>query len=239
MGKRKNRKAAPRPSPATRDAMIMRFPGSADAVDPAVIELMPEHARLIGFLVAEWTQIEYKLTMYLALCLHAEARYIQPMIYAIESSKARINAVGAALRELVDNEPGRLWVEHTLTEAEKLLQQRNKYAHGMYGVDATSGECTLIGMGGRRETKLAPLHDLEHQFERMKALSHRLGVAIAAELGLPLGGPDATDSVPRDHPRIRTRTPPAPAGPPPASPATPADAEGLPPAGTDQDTPEG
>jgi hypothetical protein len=178
---------------------VLMFPQDAKTIPPSPLEAFPEHAKYIAYIVAEWSQIEYKLAMWTALRMSADKHVVMPMIYALETSRARLDVMAAVLRELVGDHPkvkGRL--DKLLTEASQLLSLRVRYAHGHFGPDADSQELAIAGMGKRQAINI-PLHELKHHFTRFKGLSHELAVIVATELGLPLGGPDAPDSAPT-HP---------------------------------------
>jgi len=178
---------------------VLMFPLDAKNVPPSPLEAFPEHAKHIAFIVAEWSQIEYKLAMWTALRMSADQHVVLPMIYALETSRARLDVMAAVLSGLVGDHPkvkGRL--ERLLTEASQLLALRVRYAHGHFGPDADSQELAIAGMGKRPPINI-PLHELKHHFTRFKSLSHELALIIATELGLPLGGPETPDTVPA-HP---------------------------------------
>lgn len=182
-----------------RGVGVMTFPNDVDIVGPSPLEAFPEHARLIAYIIAEWSQIEYKLAMWLALRLSANNDIILPMVYALETSRARLDVMATALRQLLGQHPsvkGRL--DKMLIEAGQVLTLRNRYAHAHFGPDADSRELAIAGMGKKPPTNV-PLHELTHHLNRAKSLSHQLGLILAAELGVPIKGPGAPDSVPA-HP---------------------------------------
>jgi hypothetical protein len=200
----KNRKhpkyKPPQPRQQERETQMITFPRDPHIVEPSVMEEFPEHAKFVGFIIAEWSQIEVKLTLILAAKLSADQQIIIPMIAAIESSRARLNTIQAALYALAG--PGtalRRRLGKVLEEADKLLTLRNRYAHAHFGPERESRELAITSLGGRTRPLSIPLHELKHHFERMKQLSHLLGVILAAELKLPLMGPDSPSSVPT-HP---------------------------------------
>jgi hypothetical protein len=177
------------------------MPSGVDAVDPTMLEAFPEHAKIIAFIIAEWSQVEYKLGLWLALRLSADGRIIQPMIYAIESSRARINAMHSAITHLLVHDPkSTKAVDAIFGEVSSMLNLRNRYAHAHFGRDSDSEELAIAAPPGKTTKPFnIPLHELQDHFSKMKRLSHKLGVILAAELKLPLKGPDAPASIPA-HP---------------------------------------
>lgn len=190
-------------------AMVMRFPGHVDKVDACLLEEFPEHAKTIALIIATWSQIEFNLSLFLAASLRADRGIIQPMIYAIESSGARMEAIRTALLRIYPGEKAAKFIGDLMAEASQLLVQRNKYAHAYYGQIDEPKELALIGLHEKRKTTVVPLHDLAHQYERMKKLSHRTAVLVAAEMQLPLGGPGAADTIPQRPPELRRRDDPS------------------------------
>ena len=167
-------------------AVLGRRTDSDSRVTLTTLEQFPEHAKLVGFIVAEWTQIEFALANYLSLVAYENSWMIVRMIYAIESSGARLNAITTALA-LVASYPKtkRLTVPvitDLMADARQLLAMRNKYAHALYGIDEASNQLVIVGtFSGKKETGL-PLHDLTHQFERMKAFARRVRALPLAEM---------------------------------------------------------
>src|ERR1700738_1781366 len=177
---------------------VAMFPKDETTIGSSPLEAFPEHAQLITYVIAEWSQIEYRLALWLARRLSKDKHVILPMIYALETSRARLDIMAPGLRQLI-SEPrvqGRL--DKLLGEASQFLNLRNRYAHGHFGQDADSGELAIAGMGKKSPINI-PLHELKDHCGRMKPLPHQLSVILAAELGLPLKGPVALDSVPA-HP---------------------------------------
>src|SRR5262245_29794224 len=108
---------------------------------PTFLEDYPEHARLIGCLIAEWTAIEYKLMWLASFRMGVNARVVQPMIYGIDSSNARLESLRGAFMAIHNkSEAMRSEMEATLSESKQLLTQRNKYAHAIYGENTKTKE---------------------------------------------------------------------------------------------------
>lgn len=149
--------------------------------DPAITEQFPEHMKLVGNLVSEWSQVEHKLVVLLSYLMSADAEIIRPMLYAIESSSARLDAIRAALLVLLHGNDQ--WLEvltPLMDKAGSLLAQRNKYGHALYGMTG-KGELGFVRVSKNQVTAV-PLHDLEHQFGRMKELAGEIGALIPAAM---------------------------------------------------------
>jgi hypothetical protein len=189
------------------------------ANDPALIEAFPEHARMIGYIVAEWSQVEYKTAALVAIALRVPFQVIADMVYALESGGARMDVMRGALSHL-NEEPARSEVEALFTEADSLRHQRNKFAHGLYG----HGPNRELVMHGVRKASLGevPLHDLMHQYGRMKALSYRAGRLVSSLADMfqeQPQGPGASASLPSTAlGSTGPQSPPSPPEPPPPSP---------------------
>src|SRR4051794_40303948 len=87
------------------------------ANDPTLMEGFPEHAKLIGYIIAEWSQIEYKMAALVAISLQVPFTSIANMIYALESPGARLDVMRAGLSH-IHREPGLSEVTALLTEAD-------------------------------------------------------------------------------------------------------------------------
>jgi hypothetical protein len=199
---------------------VFTLPASENAIDPTAMERFPEHARLIGCFIAEWSVAEHWLALWLGLQLSDDAAIIRPMIYAIESSRARVDAMAAAMDQLfARDQRARLKVAEVFKEALQLLTLRNRYAHGYFGDDPDSGELAITSPASAKRPINIPVHELKHHFERLKRFSHRMSLIVAAEIGLPLRGPHEPGSVPAHplgSPFVRTRS--GLEAPPPPSP---------------------
>src|SRR5262245_17223597 len=84
-----------------REVNIMMFPRSEDDRPNSPLEEFPEHAQLISYIIAEWSQIEHKLAIWLGLRLSADNQIIAPMVFALETSRARLDLIAAGLRHLM------------------------------------------------------------------------------------------------------------------------------------------
>jgi hypothetical protein len=182
MSKRKKDKSKPRRTGRVKptDAQILRLPERGDPVT-GLLEEFPEHAKLIAYIVSEWTALEHKLallTMFAAN--HAPERFaIRSMIYAIESSKARLDAMHAAMLSLAQSEGIQVSALSTMFDgARQLLTQRNRYAHAMYGKNGSTGELIRIDLKSDESVEV-PLYDLEQQFQRMRNHSNAVGSVVA------------------------------------------------------------
>jgi len=168
---------------ADREDFILSLPlDPQGANDPLVIEVFPDHLRLIGLIIAAWSEVEYKLIGLLAIELRASMDTVTAMIYALESSGARLEVIAAAFTTLAEDESARIEAAATITEAQSLLRQRNKFAHALYG-ESSKGEMAILSLQKGTAVEL-PLHDLKHQFERMKQLSYRVGRELSIRAGL-------------------------------------------------------
>lgn len=173
---------------------VTQLPLRAEAIhDPALVEQFPDHMRVIGCLIAEWSHVEYKLVVLLSLAAKVDLRAMQTMLYAVESSRARLSVIRAMFTYLKDD-VRRTEALDLLDEAGSLLQQRNKYAHALYG-ESGSGEIAIVGVKDRTGVDM-PLHDITHQFTRMKALSFRVGRMLSRVAGRYEEPPPGFDASP-------------------------------------------
>lgn len=194
-----------------RNVGVLAFPANETSYGPSPLEAYPEHAMYIAYIIAEWSQIEYKLAMWLALRLSTDKHIVLPMVYRLETSRARLDMMAAGLRELLpDHNEVSGKFEKLLGDASGALNLRNKYAHAHYGPDNDSGELAIAGMGKKKHVNV-PLHELKSHFAQMQQTSHTLGLILAAELELPLLGPDKPETMPA-HPlgKFAVRVRPAP-----------------------------
>ncbi len=153
-----------------------------------MLEEFPKHALCISYLIAEWSAVENKLVKLATISVGTAAYIIEPMVYSIVSSFTRLEALQGAFAVIYQkNEPKRTDMEEVCLQAKSLLTQRNKYAHALYG-RTHGGELVVIGTRGKPSEEI-PLYNLEHQLERMKILSHRVGKLLMQRIvdtGAPL-----------------------------------------------------
>lgn len=165
------------------DRYVLRVPhpDPGSNAGQSFLEDSPEHAKTIAFLIAEWNALEQKLVYLTSLSMEVHRRVIIPMVYASDSSRTRLESIRGALAILFKDEPTQhAEMTEILDAAGGFLTQRNKYAHAVYG-KSKQGELVLHNV--REHTSdLVPLHDIQHQFERMKALSDRIGRLLARKM---------------------------------------------------------
>jgi hypothetical protein len=146
------------------------------------LEEFPEHARLIGLIVAEAAAFEHGLIKMLALTIGQREMAIYPIIYAIHSGNGRLEAMARGF-ERMEPDKDRLALIHIAIErAKDLLPKRNKYAHGlyesgMYGfpeskIPGVIGLMSMKNAGSSKPTGYGLTTDeLQGVFEEMKALT--------------------------------------------------------------------
>jgi hypothetical protein len=121
-----------------------------------------------------------------ALVSRSDRHIIFPMVYAIQSSNARVGAMKAALSQLISigSQIDALKVDDVFDRAEKMLRMRDKYAHARYGwfdAVAPGDKLWVIGQGTKASHEL-PLHDLMHQLDRAKELHQDVQSLVDSEL---------------------------------------------------------
>lgn len=151
------------------------------ADDPLIVEAYPEHFQIIGFFIAGWSELEYKLMAFLAVELQIPLKIVTAMMYAIESSGARLDVMRAVFGQAPDS-PVKTEYLDFLTEAGSILTQRNKFAHAIYA-EGHNYELAILGMRRDSASDL-PVHDLKHQLGRLKNLSYRVGRNLAIRAGI-------------------------------------------------------
>lgn len=145
----------------------------------SVLYRHPEHARLIGELIAQWSEVEMRLSFFLTLWV--DSPIIRPMVYAIESSGARIEAMRAAMLSLEhENTEAQEEINELMDDVKQLLRQRNKYAHSYYR-GMRDGTLDMVSLKDHTATKL-PLHDIKHQCRAMRRMVLRVQQLIEARL---------------------------------------------------------
>ncbi|MEX2153050.1 MAG: hypothetical protein WD825_06895 [Gemmatimonadaceae bacterium] len=104
---------------------------TGSALDP-----YPEHARLIGLIIADWNKVEARFALLLmrAVGLRSQlgAKLIRPMAYAIASNSGRLGAMKAIAATAIPADRHRRQLLGLFSEAEKVLRLRNAVAHGIY-----------------------------------------------------------------------------------------------------------
>ena len=199
----------PRKDPASEESYLWHPDGRA------ILEAFPKHAQAIGALIAEYAIVEQKLALLLSFLMGTRKGVVMPMVYAIESSKARLEAMRAAMRSIMIAKSPDQWDfwNGLFDEARRLLTQRNKYAHAVFSVTKQSG--TLMKTDPATfDVSPVPLHDVQHQLERMKVHSQALVLALkpflehAREQHKASGQPAPQPPTEPDSESARTRRPP-------------------------------
>src|ERR1019366_3572877 len=200
----------------------MQTPDDAPAPLPrGHLEHFPEHAKLIAFIIAEWSHIEYHLIVMLASVSRAKQGIIHPMLYAVQSSASRLEAMKAAFGKLVFDEPRRTKIMQALDDARGVLTYRDKLGHALYGwfdVDGPHNDLAIVSQTDRRPSHVLPLHDLQHQYQRSKELNQRVASLMLFELLPRLPGvqvvsePQQTTETRSDNPQNHP-SPPEPPSP--------------------------
>ncbi len=138
----------------------------------------PDHARMLGMLVASWNALESYWAGVVTVVCNADGHIIHAMLYALESPRARLHAIRAALELLVDDEVELAEIASAMDETEKVLTKRNNLAHARY-MAAEDGSLRIVRL---KEFHLAlekinrqlPLKELEAAFERSRHLEERV-----------------------------------------------------------------
>lgn len=148
------------------------------AGDPTVMDKFPEHARLIGCIVAEWTQVEHKMVVLLCSMMQGDdSKAARAMLYALSTSLGRVQLIQAALAELSgDSEAARATIKEISDEATYQLGKRNDLAHALFGV-TDDGKLGTFSYRRRKATEVK-LDELEALYARMQTFSHKLGTAL-------------------------------------------------------------
>jgi hypothetical protein len=193
---------SPKPTKEDLEAegmIVSLYPLDGREIGANVLEAYPEHAQLIRCIVAGWSQLEMRLVVWLQALFSSDAPALEPMIYAIESSRARIDAMQSAFEQLMpaDQLPH---VRTLLRSAAKLLTVRNKYAHALYVVTLNTRELAILKRGGQSGFTRLPLSELTHQLQRMKEVSHAIGLASFAATQESPPEPPAPDTPPAHPP---------------------------------------
>lgn len=184
------------------------------------LEEFPDHAKAIACLIAEYSAIEHRLATLAAAFMGNRKGVALPMIYAIESSRGRLEAIRAAILAVVrsirpDSEAA---MNQLVDETAKLLTQRNKYAHAVFGKNTRTGALMVLNPSNWESTEL-PLHDVQHQLKRMKdhsALVHQILAPVyeAMRKEPPATSPQLADAPPNQPGSDDAQSHPIPPGPP-------------------------
>lgn len=168
----------------------------------------PEHLQLIGHIVAEWSNLEFKFVWLASLIIGVEHLVLYSMVYSNESNRARLNCIASALEAFYAFRPKEHpEIAELIEEAQGCLRQRNKYAHALFGTSNNGSlmvldprEISTLHRTGTLGTSL-PLHDLKYQLERITNLSIRIGKkfndVLASKYGTPPQAPDASGAQPQ------------------------------------------
>jgi len=203
---------------------------SRDPGTPRILDEYPDHARLIGLIIAEWAHIEWRLVFTLQNYFEDDALAVESMLFTVESSRARLQVLQIGFAHVLSQDvlPR---AELLIKRAGEILKLRNRYAHAIYGKDNDSKELAIVTRGRKIHTVNIPLHELKHHLEQMRALSHDIGVMMLDTMPPPLPIPHELVSAPRHlTERSPGHTAPAPPEPPPPSPESPEAQSSEPPA---------
>jgi len=138
---------------------------------PLILERFPEHARLIGLIIAAWNTTENTLVNLLAFSLHADAKIVAPMLYAIQMPRARLQAIEAGLLELYTGPTQGQEMKALLDEARAVLDRRNFFAHAVYGAPDDAKNPVVVSMKDvDAVSQVQSISELNKELARAKAL---------------------------------------------------------------------
>jgi hypothetical protein len=182
---------------------------------PSMLENFPDYAQLVGCIIAEWSAIELTMTWLVSFSMKEHGLIIQPMVYAVASSRSRLAMMEAALHKIVPVRDGDTTLDEIFSEASDLLDERNGYGHAHYARSA-SGALVMMKLKhlgtnhpqGAWEPKLDELKNVFHRMKRLKThvaglAAMVLGVYDEQVVALPLE-PQPTIAPPGDAPYDRT-----------------------------------
>lgn len=92
----------------------------------------PEHAKLLGNLVASWSHIEERMIEILSLLLGSIDMPSRQIFRAIQSEHTRIKVITALLEEAPQNAAKGAEYDEIIARFASLNKARNKYVHGLW-----------------------------------------------------------------------------------------------------------
>ena len=143
--------------------------------DPNILDDFPEHARLIGCILAEWTQAEHKLVVALGAFIPGRGAYaIRSMLYTLTTSRPRLQLIQAGLAEITSPSPEtKAALQDIAEEAEALLHLRNDLAHALFA-RATKNRLATFSYK-RGQSTVVTVEQLKETYGRMTRFSRRAG----------------------------------------------------------------
>jgi hypothetical protein len=165
--------------PAAYESVIIpSLPLTEGPPPPTMLEHYPDHARLIGCFIGEWTVLEYKLVCVADMFLSMQGGALAQVVYQLKSSRMRVDSLELLMTGIPEKTELALELIEILGEAKKLLKIRDDYAHHLFGRSPDTADLLKVGVT-KDDHHAVTLDDLTHQFNRLKRVSHRTGQVFA------------------------------------------------------------
>jgi hypothetical protein len=120
----------------------------------AAIQAKPDYARLIGVITAEWSVVEMMLSAIFSGLLGASYERASAVFFALQSHRAKFDAVNAVGEVTLRDQPNRLTeLKQLMRRIATVAKERNDFSHGLWGVSPTTGDVNLINLGNPRRGK--------------------------------------------------------------------------------------
>lgn len=137
----------------------------------------PDHALEVAFLIAHWNATEDVATQLLVTFFGLEMGQAAELMKPIQSSKTKMDMLlTAGLQFIKSDENLRKELNDLVSDFSNRLKSRNKYAHGVYGVN-DAGELVIynraIGRFEENSYTQVSLDDLRQEVSRMQQTFNR------------------------------------------------------------------
>jgi hypothetical protein len=113
---------------------------------PSALETCPEHAKLLGLIVSEFSTVEHMLAVVVApVVAPLESEAVHLLIASAPTSSARLQLMRALFRKRDRSSDERKAMGDLINSVEKLMVRRNLYAHAHFGLTRT-GELVMLNL---------------------------------------------------------------------------------------------
>lgn len=184
---------------------------------PSALEACPDHARLLGLIVAEFSTVEHMLAVVIApVVAPLECEAVHLLIASAPTSSARLHLMRALFRKRDRSSDEREAMGDLINSVEKLMVRRNLYAHAHFGLTPTR-ELVILNLRHMWTEEIVGRVVSVEEMQELYADLHQTAlmisgiytdllrnVGLSGQQTVQLPGPPAPATQPRPHlPRIR------------------------------------
>lgn len=143
----------------------------------------PEFQSVLGDIVSRWVHLEELMIRFMALLLgNTERPPARQIFRSVANNRARIEIMRSLLEESPSNKDKGPEYDAIISEFEAIGKERNKYVHGLWWTDLTSGQVGRVDAADTSEgggsLQAVSLKSAKHIPVRMSALRDRINAVM-------------------------------------------------------------